>query len=197
MTSSSLEADAAAPGETARPDRSGWGWAVAVPPAIATLLFAAALPTVAAGESLRLSYDWVPSLGIGLAFLLDGLSLTFALLISGIGTLVALYSSAYLAEHPRFGRFMLYLAFFTMAMLGLVLADNLVTLFVFWELTTVASFLLIGFEHASAKARRSALQALLLTGAGGLALLAGLILLAGITGSYSLSEILTRSTCRS
>ena len=171
---------------------SRWSWLPALVPAGVALALAACLPSVAAGEVLHIAVDWVPSLGVRLSFLIDGLSLTFALLISGIGAFVLLYSSAYLAGHPHLLRFYLYLLLFMAAMLGLVLADNLITLFVFWELTTVASYLLIGFDHASAKARRSALQALLLTGAGGLALLAGLILLGGLAGSFELSEILTR-----
>ena len=164
----------------------------AVPPAALAFGFATCLPAVMAGDVIRLSYGWVPSLGIDLAFLIDGLSLTFALLISGIGAIVALYSSAYLAGHPQLGRLYFYLTLFMVAMLGLVLADNLITLFVFWELTTVASYLLIGFDHTSAAARRSALQALLLTGAGGLALLAGLILLGTVAGSFEISEIVER-----
>ena len=168
---------------------AGLGWLVALPPAAFALGFAVCLPTIAAGEVLRVAYDWVPSLGVSLSFLIDGLSLTFALLISGIGALVALYASVYLSGHAHYGRFGFYLLFFMISMLGLVLADNLITLFVFWELTTVASYLLIGFDHASAKARRSALQALLLTGAGGLALLAGLVLLGIAAGSFELSAI--------
>ncbi len=168
----------------------GFGWLLAIPPAGLAVAFSAALPTVMGGGAVRLAYDWVPSLGVGLSFLIDGLSLTFALLISGIGVLVALYSSAYLAGHNHYARFSVYLLLFMVAMLGLVLADNVITLFIFWELTTVASYLLIGFDHASAKARRSALQALLLTGAGGLALLAGLILLGAAAGSFDLSTIL-------
>ncbi len=156
------------------------------------LLFLSWLPSISDGDVLRVAYAWVPSLGVNFSFLLDGLSLTFALLISGIGFFVVLYSSAYLAGHPHLGRFYLYLLLFMLSMLGLVLADNLITLFVFWELTTLTSYLLIGFEHASAKARRSALQALLLTGAGGLALLAGLILLGLTAGTFELSAILKK-----
>ena len=162
-----------------------------IPPAAFLAGFSLCLPTIIAGEEIRVAAHWVPSLGIRFSFLIDGLSLVFALLISGIGILVALYSSAYMAGHLQRGRFALYLIVFMVAMLGLVLADNLITLFVFWELTTVASYLLIGFEHGSAKARRSALQALLITGAGGLALLAGFILLGIVAGSYELSTILT------
>jgi multicomponent Na+:H+ antiporter subunit A len=121
--------------------------------------------------------------------LIDGLSLTFALLISGIGTLVTLYSIRYLGAHPEYPRFVLYLMIFMVGMLGLTLADNLIALFVFWEITTISSYLLIGFNSDSAKSRRSALQALLLTGTGGLALLAGAVLLGTAAGTYSLSEI--------
>ncbi|NJO34642.1 MAG: Na(+)/H(+) antiporter subunit A, partial [Rhodospirillales bacterium] len=168
---------------------SGRAWLWCLPPAVLAVGFVAWLPAVAGGETFRLAADWVPSLGVSFSFLIDGLSLTFAILISGIGALVALYSSAYLAGHAHLGRFYVYLMLFMVAMLGLVLADNLITLFVFWELTTVASYLLIGFDHASAKARRSALQALLVTGAGGLALLAGFVLLGVVAGSFELSAI--------
>ena len=167
------------------------GLAVLLPAALA-VAFATMLPTIAAGDSIRIAYDWVPSLGVGFSLLIDGLSLTFALLISGIGVFITLYARSYLAGHPHLGRFTFYLLAFMVAMLGLVLADNLITLFVFWELTTLTSYFLIGFDHASTKARRSALQALLLTGAGGLALLAGLIMLGSVTGSFELSEILAQ-----
>jgi multicomponent Na+:H+ antiporter subunit A len=100
-----------------------------------------------------------------------------------------LYSSKYLEGHGHFGRFHLYLVLFMLSMLGLVLADNLLTLFVFWELTTITSYLLIGFDHVEKKSRRSALQALLLTGTGGLALLAGFILIGTVAGTFELSEI--------
>ena len=182
--------DAASGHGDARPALPAWvGWLAASVPAALALLFAGQVPAVAGGEPLRLSVDWVPSLEVRLSFLLDGLSLTFALLISGIGAFVLLYSGAYLGGHPQLGRYYLYLLAFMAAMLGLVLADNLITLFVFWELTTITSYLLVGFDHASAKARRAALQALLVTGAGGLALLAGLVLLGMAAGSFEISEI--------
>ena len=153
-------------------------------------LFLSFVPQIEGGTSLRYAWDWVPSLGVSLSFLIDGLSLTFALLISGIGTLVFLYSRTYLAQHPHFARFVLFLFSFMLAMLGLVLSDNLISLFVFWELTTVTSYLLIGFGHETTKGRRSALQALFVTGAGALALLAGIILLGMMVGSFELSVIL-------
>ncbi|MEM1237341.1 MAG: putative monovalent cation/H+ antiporter subunit A [Pseudomonadota bacterium] len=156
------------------------------------VLFLSAVPSVAAGEVLRFAWDWVPSLGVSISFVVDGLSLTFALLISGIGTLVFLYSNTYLAGHPQFARFVLFLFSFMLAMLGLVLADNLIALFVFWELTTITSYLLIGFGHETENGRRSALQALFVTGAGALALLAGFILLGNVAGSFELSVLLQR-----
>ncbi len=165
------------------------GWLSVAIAAAFFLGFWQAIGPVSEGEVLRWSYNWVPSAGIALSFLIDGLSLTFALLISGIGVLVMLYSSTYLAGHPHFVRFFLYLTLFMGAMLGVVLSDNLLTLFVFWELTSITSYLLIGFTNASADSRRSALQALLVTGAGGLALLAGMILLGVAAGTYELSEI--------
>lgn len=135
------------------------------------------------------STPWVPGLDVSLDFALDGLSALFALLISGIGTLIVLYAGGYLKGHPRLGRFFLFLMMFMGAMLGLVLADNVVTLFVFWELTSLASYLLVGFEGDKAPARRAALQALLITGAGGLALLAGLLLLAEAGGSWRITDL--------
>jgi len=156
------------------------------------VLFARQAGPIADGETLRLVWDWVPSLGISMSILLDGLGLTFALLISGIGGMVFLYSRTYLAGHPQFNRFILFLTAFMLAMLGLVLADNLIALFVFWELTTITSYLLIGFGHATENGRRSALQALFVTGAGALALLAGFILLGFTAGSFELSQILAK-----
>ncbi|MEL6792524.1 MAG: proton-conducting transporter membrane subunit, partial [Pseudomonadota bacterium] len=154
--------------------------------------FAQFLPAVSAGEVLRWSMPWIPSQGVEIAFLIDGLSLTFALLISGIGTLVLLYSNTYLAGHHHYARFALFLTAFMVSMLGLVLADDLILLFVFWELTTFTSYLLIGFGHEAEKSRRNALQALFVTGAGGLAFLAGLILLGFAGGTTSISGIIAQ-----
>ncbi|WP_371060063.1 hydrogen gas-evolving membrane-bound hydrogenase subunit E [Rhodosalinus sp. 5P4] len=174
---------------------AGNGAAGVLPILLAAGLFAvfmSTVPDVARGEVLRWQLDWVPSLGISLGILLDGLALTFALLISGIGTLVLLYSNTYLAGHAHYDRFALYLTSFMLSMLGLVLADDLITLFVFWELTTLTSYLLIGFSHEQEGARRNALQALLVTAAGGLAFLAGLILLGFAAGTTSLAQIVTQ-----
>ena len=127
--------------------------------------------------SRLIELSWAPSLGLSLSFNLDGLGLLFALLITAIGTLVVLYASQYLEGHPQAGRFYASLFAFMGAMLGVALSDNVLTLFVFWELTGFTSFLLIGFEHERDDARSAALQALIVTGAGGLALLAAGVLL--------------------
>ena len=166
------------------------GWFIALLPLALTIYFAGLVGRVAAGEIITASYAWVPSFGVNLSFYVDGLSLVFALLISGIGTLVTIYAGGYLAGNPQLGRFYLYLLLFMAAMLGLVLSGNIITLFVFWEVTSLSSYLLIGFNHRQDKARASALQALLITGAGGLALLAGLVLLGQIGGSWELATLL-------
>jgi multicomponent Na+:H+ antiporter subunit A len=171
-------------------------WVATMLPLALFVLFATQAPTIAAGGDVRVAWDWVPSLDIRLAFRIDGLSLLFALLISGIGTFVFLYAGAYLAGHPRIVRFYLYLSAFMLAMLGVVLADDLIALFVFWELTSLTSYLLIGFNSDDPKARRSALQALLVTGAGGLAMLAGFILMGIAGGTYSVSALLAADVLR-
>jgi multicomponent Na+:H+ antiporter subunit A len=134
-------------------------------------------------------YDWVPSLGVRLSFALDGLGRLFALLISAIGALVLIYAGSYMRGHERLGRFYMYLLAFMGSMLGVVLADNLLALFVFWELTSFSSYLLIGFDQHRIEARSAALQALLVTGAGGLMMLAGLLLLASAGSTFELSEL--------
>ncbi|WP_188499576.1 putative monovalent cation/H+ antiporter subunit A [Pontibacter amylolyticus] len=149
-------------------------------------------PAVLGGDKLGELHAWAPSLNINLHFFLDGLSLLFALLITGFGTLIMLYAGGYLKGHPLLGRFYLYLTLFMTAMLGLVLAGNIISIFVFWELTSISSYLLIGFNQDKEKSRNSALQALLVTGLGGMALMGGLILLGMAGGSYTLSELLER-----
>jgi multicomponent Na+:H+ antiporter subunit A len=142
------------------------------------------------GEPVTESVGWLPSLGLDLDLRLDAFSLLMVGLVSGIGVLVFAYADAYFSPRPALGRFAGTLTAFSGAMLGLVLADNVVLLFVFWELTSITSYLLIGFEDVKAPARAAALQALLITGAGGLALLGGAVLLGQAAGTYRLSEIL-------
>ncbi len=185
---------AAAAGSGAR--TSLVAWVATLLPLALFILFLALVPTIAGGGDVRVAWDWVPSLGVQISFRIDGLSLLFALLISGIGTFVFLYAGAYLAGHPQIARFYLYLSAFMLAMLGVVLADDLIALFVFWELTSLTSYLLIGFDSDDPKARRSALQALLVTGAGGLAMLAGFVLMGIVGGTYSLSALLAADALR-
>lgn len=122
------------------------GWVVALVPAAGFIALWGLIGRIADGEVVRVAWPWAPSWGLELSFLIDGLSLTFALAIAGIGTFILLYSGAYLKGH-RQGRFLGFMLAFIGAMQGLVLADNLVALYLFWELTSVASFLLIGFDH--------------------------------------------------
>ena len=138
--------------------------------------------------------QWIPSLGISLSFRLDGLALTFILLITGIGTAIFLYASAYLSRSWRTPRFFATLTVFMASMLGAVLSDNLLGLLVFWELTSLSSFMLIGYDPAKPASRRSAQQGLLITVAGGLAMLAGIILLGTLSGTYEISGLLTPET---
>ncbi len=172
--------------------RIGKRWAgplIALLPLGLFAFFASYIPAVASGSVLESNFAWVRDLGISLAFRLDGLGLLFALLITGIGALVVIYASGYMAGHEHEGRFYLLLLAFLSSMLGLVLANNLLTLFLFWELTSITSYLLIGFENQKAEARSAALQAFLVTGGGGLALLGGLILLGMAGGSYQISDL--------
>lgn len=137
------------------------------------------------------SWPWVPSLGIQASFLVDGLSLFFALVVSGMGVLVFWYANSYLDDHyEHHGRFYTYLTLFMAAMLGTVLANDLILLFVFWELTGLASFLLIGFLHTEESARVGARQALLVTGATGLLLLVGVLMVRQEAGTHELARLL-------
>jgi multicomponent Na+:H+ antiporter subunit A len=137
-----------------------------------------------------LHWSWVPSLGVDLAFHVDGLAAQMLLLISGVGSLVFIYTAGYLAGTPEAGRVPILLSLFMLAMIGAVTADNLLLLFVFWEMTSVLSFLLIGFSHEQEASRKAAQQALLVTGGGGLFLLAGFLLLGEMAGTLSLQELI-------
>ncbi len=152
-------------------------FSVAVP-ASAFLWFAAQAATIIDGREIIAQYAWAPRFGVTAAFVLDGLSLMFALVITGIGTVVNAYAIPYMGEErSKRGRLLSLLLFFQAAMLGIVLADDVLFLFVFWELTSISSFFLIGFKSDEEESRTNALQALIVTSLGGLALLAGLLLL--------------------
>ncbi|MBU4180794.1 MAG: monovalent cation/H+ antiporter subunit A [Gammaproteobacteria bacterium] len=147
-------------------------------------------PAVMAGETVRNVWAWVPEIGLALTFRLDGLSLLFAGLILFIGLLIVLYAHFYLSPKDSPGKFYSEMMLFMAAMLGVALSDNLLLLVVFWELTSLSSFLLIGFWSHRADARAGARQALAVTGGGGLAMLGGFVLLGQIAGTYELSEML-------
>jgi multicomponent Na+:H+ antiporter subunit A len=170
----------------------GSGWVLGLLPLALVIWFASMLPMVLAGETLSVSYPWAPTLGVTLSFAVDGLGLLFALIISGVGTLIVIYAGGYMAGEAQVPRFYLYLFLFMGSMLGVVLVDNVIALFVFWELTSITSYLLIGFKHAYASSRSAALQALLVTGAGGLAMLAGMVLLGIAGGTFEISELVTQ-----
>ncbi len=170
------------------------GWLLGLALTGLTAYLALDLHPIVSGDVIRTSVPWFPSLGIHFSFRLDGLSLIFGLLIAGMGAIVVVYASGYLAEYKHLGRLYGFLAAFMASMLGLVFADNLVTLFLFWELTSLTSYFLIGINHEQASARSAAWQALLVTGGGGLALLAGFILLGQIGGSYELSVLAAQRT---
>ncbi|MGC9400964.1 putative monovalent cation/H+ antiporter subunit A [Vibrio genomosp. F10 str. 9ZC157] len=167
---------------------------LALLPAALFVYFLTFLPAVTSEGRLLISYEWVPLLGISLNFWLDGLSLLFALLISGIGFFVIIYTGSYLAHKADQRKLLMYLMAFMAAMLGVVLSSNLMAMFVFWELTSITSYMLIGYYHEKESSRKSALQGLMVTVGGGLALLAGIIMLGLIAGTYEVREILAQGT---
>ncbi len=156
--------------------RAASGWVLAVVPLALLAHLLTLLPGLLDGAVVA-EWPWLADLGVSFALRLDGLAALFCLLILGIGALILVYAGSYVGDGPGMGRLCATLLAFMGAMLGLVLADDLITLFLFWELTSITSFLLIGSRNEDKSARDAALQALLVTGAGGLALLAGLILL--------------------
>lgn len=147
-------------------------------------------PAVLAGETIRFSISWVPALGLDLSLRLDGLSLLFLFMILGIGLLVILYARYYLSQNDSLPKLFSYLMLFMTAMIGIVMSNNVIQLWVFWELTSISSFLLISYWWHKQEARKGARMALAVTGAGGLALLGGLLLIGNIVGSYDLDTIL-------
>ncbi len=168
------------------------GWLLALLPLSLFIYFFTFITLVAEHGAISFFYPWAPALNVSFSFYLDGLSLLFAMIISGVGTLIVLYGSGYLAGHHHLGRFYAFLLMFMASMLGVVLSGNVITLFVFWELTSISSYLLIGYYHKKLASRKAALQALLVTGSGGLALLAGLILMALEGGSWEIIDLLNQ-----
>ncbi|MCW4455614.1 monovalent cation/H+ antiporter subunit A [Flavobacterium sp. MXW15] len=170
--------------------RSAIAWIAAAAPLLGLAVLALMAPAVFAGDVVRSSHDWLPQIGLAFSLRLDGLAWMFALLVLGIGALVVMYAHYYLSAQDSARRFFCYLLLFMGAMLGMVLSGNLLLLMVFWELTSISSFLLIGFWSHRQDAREGARMALIITGGGGLALLGGVLLIGRIVGSYELDTVL-------
>lgn len=175
---------------TDRFGRNVCAFSAAILPAWALVLVLMNVGAIFDGESLRQTIEWIPAMGLDISFRLDGLSLLFLLLILGIGLLIILYARYYLSDNDSMGRFYSYLILFMSAMVGIVISNNMIQLWMFWELTSISSFLLISFWSSKTEARKGARMALTVTGTGGLALLAGLLLIGNMVGSYDMDIVL-------
>ncbi len=158
--------------------------------ALALVMLLVMAPAVMRGEVLQAQIEWLPVLGLSASFFLDGLGLLFAGMILGVGLLIILYARFYLSGDDPMGQFYTYLLLFQGAMLGIVISDNILLLLIFWELTSLSSFLLIGYWKHLPEGRQGARMALAVTGAGGLAMIGGMLILGTIVGSYNLTDIL-------
>lgn len=172
-------------------DRTGSAWFTAAIALVAFVITASLYPVVSDGHVLRGTIEWVPAYGLNVTLRMDGFSWLFAMLITGIGLLVVVYARYYMSPEDPVPRFFSFLQAFMGAMLGIVLSGNIILLAVFWELTSIFSFLLIGYWYQNASARDGARMALTVTGIGGFCLLAGVVLLGHIVGSYDLDEVLS------
>ncbi len=166
-------------------------WLLALAPAAAFLWLIPLTIQVDAGTAFVWNIEWIPSLGLTFGFYFDSLSALFALLVTGIGTLVIIYTGYYFKGDQSAWRFLAYMFLFMFSMLGLVMAGDIITLFIFWEGTSITSFLLVGYKYQDKEARKGAFQALFITGGGGIALLAGLLFVSSISGSTAIPEILS------
>ena len=178
------------PGLMIRAGRNACAAATGSVTLLALVLLALQAPAVLRGEVVQTRIEWLPALGLNANFFLDGLGLMFAGLILGIGLLIILYARFYLAKSDPMGQFFTYLLLFQGAIVGIVLSDNILLLLIFWELTSLSSFLLIGYWKHLPEGRQGARMALAVTGGGGLAMIAGMLILGQIAGSYDLTVIL-------
>ncbi|SDH66100.1 multisubunit sodium/proton antiporter, MrpA subunit (TC 2.A.63.1) [Planococcus glaciei] len=170
------------------------GWFVLVVPVILFIYYATLLPTTMDGGTRVSEFQWIPSLDISFIAYLDGLSLLFSLLITGIGSLVVLYSVFYLdKKREQLHNFYVYLLMFMTAMLGIVQSDHLITLYLFWELTSISSFLLIGYWYTRDRSRFGALKSMMITVFGGLMMLGGFVLLSIMGNTYSIRELISQA----
>src|SRR3954453_13033890 len=170
--------------------RNAEAWLAGAVAFIALTLVVAVYPSVANGEVIQTRVAWLPELGLDFTLRMDGFAWLFAVLVPGIGFLVVLYARYYMSPANPVPRFFSFLLAFMGAMLGIVLSGNLIQLIFFWELTSLFSFLLIGYWHQNAHARNGARMALVVTSAGGLCLLAGVLVIGHIVGSYDLDRVL-------
>ena len=166
------------------------GWIAALPPAAVSAWLFTQLPSVSDGSYISVYLSWATQLSLDFALRLDGLALFFALIVTVIGTAIALYTGYYFEHETRLGYFYGLLFLFMTSMLGLVLADNLLTIYLFWEGTSITSYLLIGFRDTEQEAQDGARRAFLVTGLGGLAMLFGMVILGNNAGTYTISELL-------
>ena len=173
-----------------RLSRAATAWLAASAPLLGLVLLGSLTPAVLDGAVPHAGWPWLPQIGLDFALRLDGLAWLFTGLVLGIGVLVVLYAHYYLSPRDSARRFYSCLLLFMGSMLGLVLAGNLLLLVVFWELTSISSFLLIGFWSQRRDAREGARMALVITAGGGLALLAGVLLIGRIVGSFDLDAVL-------
>src|SRR5688572_25492692 len=156
----------------------------------AVALVGSAYPDIATGRVIRFDIEWLPAFGVDFTLRMDGFAWMFCLLVTGIGFLVVLYARYYMSPEDPVPRFFAFFIAFMGSMLGVVLSGNLIQIVFFWELTSLFSFLLIGYWHHNAAAREGARMALVVTSAGGLCLLAGVLVLGHIVGSYDLDRVL-------
>jgi len=170
--------------------RSYIGWIVFIVSAILFIYLASYIPTLADGNTIVHTWNWIPSIGINFTTYLDGLSMIFGLLITGVGGLVVIYSIYYLDLDEMLYHFYVYLLLFMGGMLGVVFSDNMMVLYLFWEMTSVSSFLLIAFWYHRKQSRYGAQKSFLITVGGGFAMLAGFIMLYAMTGTFSVREII-------
>jgi multicomponent K+:H+ antiporter subunit A len=166
-------------------------WILALAPLSAFSILLILLPGLSGGQAIAQRFTWLPTFNLDAWLYLDSLSALFALLVTGIGTLVILYTGYYFKGDQTAWRFLAYILLFTSSMLGLVLAGDLITLFVFWEGTSVTSFLLVAYKYKDQTARRGAFKALLITAGGGIALLAGVLVIWSVAGSTDFVSLLS------
>ncbi|MFQ1702179.1 monovalent cation/H+ antiporter subunit A [Loktanella agnita] len=178
------------PGVMIRAGRTACASFTAIPTALALIMLLTLAPRVLSGEVIQAEIAWLPQLGLSVSFFLDGLGLLFACMITGVGLLITLYARFYLSGDDPMGQFFTYLLLFQGAMLGIVISDNILLLLIFWELTSLSSFLLIGYWKHLPEGRQGARMALAVTGSGGLAMIGGMLILGNIVGSYNLTDIL-------